>query len=182
MKKRSFSSGACITRRSDSRFVTRNIFSMKLYIQASRKLKTEVKQCLQLCTFSLLHFCSVIRRLDKKKSRTIVLMASLSCPPPREALAPFLKNEEAQLQSSARSSPFHYVLCASTSPAVKQQDETLTYLNQGRYAPQQWACEPVDVLLSCSWCLAKLLSFKPAKSAVWLNLLFFELSQLLQWF
>ncbi|RVE57782.1 hypothetical protein OJAV_G00202780 [Oryzias javanicus] len=50
----------------------------------------------------------------------------------REALAPFLKNEEARLQSGAPSSPFHYVLCASTSPAVKQQDETLTYLNQGQ--------------------------------------------------
>lgn len=24
-----------------------------------------------------------------------------------------------------------YVLCAATSPAVKQQEETLTYLNQG---------------------------------------------------
>ncbi|XP_024141866.1 transcription factor CP2-like protein 1 isoform X3 [Oryzias melastigma] len=52
--------------------------------------------------------------------------------PPREALAPFLKNEEARLQSGSPSSPFHYVLCASTSPAVKQQDETLTYLNQGQ--------------------------------------------------
>uniref|UniRef100_A0A7N8Y2J4 Transcription factor CP2 n=1 Tax=Mastacembelus armatus TaxID=205130 RepID=A0A7N8Y2J4_9TELE len=28
--------------------------------------------------------------------------------------------------------PFQYVLCASTSPAVKLHDETLTYLNQGQ--------------------------------------------------
>uniref|UniRef100_A0A4W6DJ91 Transcription factor CP2-like 1 n=1 Tax=Lates calcarifer TaxID=8187 RepID=A0A4W6DJ91_LATCA len=41
----------------------------------------------------------------------------------REALAPFLQNEEARLM---------YILCAATSPAVKQPDETLTYLNQGQ--------------------------------------------------
>uniref|UniRef100_A0A8C7FPF1 Transcription factor CP2-like 1 n=1 Tax=Oncorhynchus kisutch TaxID=8019 RepID=A0A8C7FPF1_ONCKI len=34
--------------------------------------------------------------------------------------------------NGAKLSPFQYVLCAATSPAVKQQDETLTYLNQGR--------------------------------------------------
>uniref|UniRef100_A0A096M6S9 Transcription factor CP2-like 1 n=1 Tax=Poecilia formosa TaxID=48698 RepID=A0A096M6S9_POEFO len=52
----------------------------------------------------------------------------------RDALAPFLKTEEARLRadSGARRPPFHYVLCAATSPAVKQQDETLTYLNQGQ--------------------------------------------------
>uniref|UniRef100_A0A8C6WKY9 Transcription factor CP2-like 1 n=1 Tax=Neogobius melanostomus TaxID=47308 RepID=A0A8C6WKY9_9GOBI len=52
----------------------------------------------------------------------------------REALAPFLKNEEARLMAEDRSrrSPFQYVLCAATSPAVKQTDETLTYLNQGQ--------------------------------------------------
>lgn len=51
----------------------------------------------------------------------------------REALAPFLKNEEARLmaESAAPSGPFQYILCAATSPAVKQQDESLTYLNQG---------------------------------------------------
>lgn len=31
-----------------------------------------------------------------------------------------------------RRSPFQYILCAATSPAVKQTDETLTYLNQGQ--------------------------------------------------
>ncbi|XP_047226917.1 transcription factor CP2-like protein 1 isoform X2 [Girardinichthys multiradiatus] len=50
----------------------------------------------------------------------------------REALAPFLKNEEARLRaaSGVQRSPFQYVLCAATSPAVKQQEETLSYLNQ----------------------------------------------------
>lgn len=51
--------------------------------------------------------------------------------PLRDALAPFLKHEEEQQSSEIRVSPFHYVLCAATSPAVKLQDETLTYLNQG---------------------------------------------------
>lgn len=53
----------------------------------------------------------------------------------REALAPFLKNEEARLMAEigARRTPFQYILCAATSPAVKQQDESLTYLNQGSY-------------------------------------------------
>lgn len=50
----------------------------------------------------------------------------------REALAPFLKNEEAKLmaENGASRSPFQYILCAATSPAVKQQEESLTYLNQ----------------------------------------------------
>ncbi|MEQ2194542.1 hypothetical protein XENOCAPTIV_030650, partial [Xenoophorus captivus] len=50
-----------------------------------------------------------------------------------EALAPFLKNEEARLRaaSGVQRSPFQYVLCAAMSPAVKQQEETLSYLNQG---------------------------------------------------
>ncbi|KAF7663409.1 hypothetical protein LDENG_00210840 [Lucifuga dentata] len=52
----------------------------------------------------------------------------------REALAPFLKNEEARLmaENGSKKTPFQYVLCAATSPAVKQQEETLTYLNQGQ--------------------------------------------------
>lgn len=50
----------------------------------------------------------------------------------REALAPFLKDEEAKLmaENAAKRTPFQYILCAATSPAVKQQEETLTYLNQ----------------------------------------------------
>lgn len=53
----------------------------------------------------------------------------------REALAPFLKNEEARLmaENGVKRTPFQYVLYAATSPAVKQQEETLTYLNQGSY-------------------------------------------------
>lgn len=53
----------------------------------------------------------------------------------REVLAPFLKDEEARLmaENAARRTPFQYILCAATSPAVKQQEETLTYLNQGSY-------------------------------------------------
>uniref|UniRef100_I3J9T4 Transcription factor CP2-like 1 n=1 Tax=Oreochromis niloticus TaxID=8128 RepID=I3J9T4_ORENI len=52
----------------------------------------------------------------------------------REALAPFLKNEEARLmaENGAKRTPFQYILCAATSPAVKQQEEALTYLNQGQ--------------------------------------------------
>ncbi|KAM9344216.1 transcription factor CP2-like protein 1 [Pholidichthys leucotaenia] len=52
----------------------------------------------------------------------------------REALEPFLKNEEARLmaETAAKRSPFQYVLCAATSPAVKLQEEALTYLNQGQ--------------------------------------------------
>ncbi|XP_063743097.1 transcription factor CP2-like protein 1 isoform X2 [Eleginops maclovinus] len=52
----------------------------------------------------------------------------------REALAPFLKDEEARLtaESVAKKTPLQVVLCAATSPAVKQQEETLTYLNQGQ--------------------------------------------------
>ncbi|KAM9850645.1 transcription factor CP2-like protein 1 [Aulostomus maculatus] len=52
----------------------------------------------------------------------------------REALAPFLRNEEARVmaEKGAKCTPFQYVLCAATSPAIKQQEETLTYLNQGQ--------------------------------------------------
>ncbi|XP_033965212.1 transcription factor CP2-like protein 1 isoform X4 [Pseudochaenichthys georgianus] len=52
----------------------------------------------------------------------------------RDALAPFLKDEEARLtaESVCKRSPLQVVLCAATSPAVKQQEETLTYLNQGQ--------------------------------------------------
>ncbi|TWW80300.1 Transcription factor CP2-like protein 1 CP2-related transcriptional repressor 1 [Takifugu flavidus] len=35
-------------------------------------------------------------------------------------------------ESAAPSGPFQYILCAATSPAVKQQEESLTYLNQGQ--------------------------------------------------
>ncbi|XP_063069072.1 transcription factor CP2-like protein 1 [Engraulis encrasicolus] len=53
----------------------------------------------------------------------------------RDALAPFLKNEEERQTSESHAvnmAPFQYILCAATSPAVKHQEETLTYLNQGQ--------------------------------------------------
>lgn len=58
----------------------------------------------------------------------------LSPLPGRESLPlPYLKREE--LPSIPRQEPpclaFQYVLGAATSPAVKQQEEALTYLNQG---------------------------------------------------
>ncbi|XP_043756719.1 transcription factor CP2-like protein 1 [Cervus elaphus] len=37
---------------------------------------------------------------------------------------------------------FQYVLCAATSPAVKQQEETLTYLNQGQSYEVRILCNP----------------------------------------
>ncbi|KAM8964778.1 alpha-globin transcription factor CP2-like [Sarcophilus harrisii] len=47
---------------------------------------------------------------------------------------PMFKQEESGLppDDANKSMPFHYVLCAATSPAVKLQDETLTYLKQGQ--------------------------------------------------
>uniref|UniRef100_A0A8C9T533 Transcription factor CP2-like 1 n=1 Tax=Scleropages formosus TaxID=113540 RepID=A0A8C9T533_SCLFO len=52
----------------------------------------------------------------------------------RDALAPFLKHETPQppAEKDSKAPPFQYVLCAATSPAVKLQEETLTYLNQGQ--------------------------------------------------
>ncbi|XP_065108104.1 transcription factor CP2-like protein 1 [Paramisgurnus dabryanus] len=50
----------------------------------------------------------------------------------RDALAHFLKHEE-QHCAESKVTPFYYVLCAATSPAVKLQDEALTYLNQGQF-------------------------------------------------
>ncbi|KAG9329214.1 hypothetical protein JZ751_004699 [Albula glossodonta] len=47
---------------------------------------------------------------------------------------PIFKQEDANLspEIETKNPPFQYVLCASTSPAVKLHDETLTYLNQGQ--------------------------------------------------
>ncbi|XP_032135133.1 transcription factor CP2-like protein 1 [Sapajus apella] len=63
--------------------------------------------------------------------------------PGREPLLlPYLKQEE--LPNSPGTEPpcpmFQYVLCAATSPAVKQQEETLTYLNQGQSYEVQMLC------------------------------------------
>ncbi|XP_039592243.1 upstream-binding protein 1 isoform X2 [Polypterus senegalus] len=47
---------------------------------------------------------------------------------------PIFKQEDSALtlNSETKNPPFQYVLCASTSPAVKLHEETLTYLNQGQ--------------------------------------------------
>uniref|UniRef100_A0A8C9X683 Upstream binding protein 1 n=1 Tax=Sander lucioperca TaxID=283035 RepID=A0A8C9X683_SANLU len=47
---------------------------------------------------------------------------------------PIFKQEDSSLppESETKNTPFQYVLCAATSPAVKLHDETLTYLNQGQ--------------------------------------------------
>ncbi|GAB5580990.1 transcription factor CP2-like protein 1 isoform X1 [Prionailurus iriomotensis] len=63
----------------------------------------------------------------------------------RESLPlPYLKQEELHnIPSSEPPCPtFQYVLCAATSPAVKQQEETLTYLNQGQSYEVQMLCNP----------------------------------------
>ncbi|MEQ2249025.1 ubiquitin-specific protease ubp1 [Ilyodon furcidens] len=46
---------------------------------------------------------------------------------------PIFKQEDSNLppESKTKNTPFQYVLCTATSPAVKLHDETLTYLNQG---------------------------------------------------
>lgn len=44
--------------------------------------------------------------------------------------------------AAAAPRPFQYVLCAATSPAVKQQDESLTYLNQGERLSPGAVLEP----------------------------------------
>ncbi|XP_032285130.1 transcription factor CP2-like protein 1 [Phoca vitulina] len=63
----------------------------------------------------------------------------------RESLPlPYLKQEELHnIPSSEPPCPtFQYILCAATSPAVKQQEETLTYLNQGQSYEVQMLCNP----------------------------------------
>ncbi|KAF4012557.1 hypothetical protein G4228_003003 [Cervus hanglu yarkandensis] len=63
----------------------------------------------------------------------------------REALPfPYLKQEElANIPQAEQPCPaFQYVLCAATSPAVKQQEETLTYLNQGQSYEVRILCNP----------------------------------------
>nr|XP_045746186.1 transcription factor CP2-like protein 1 [Mirounga angustirostris] len=63
----------------------------------------------------------------------------------RESLPlPYLKQEELHnIPSSEPPCPtFQYVLCAATSPAVKQQEETLTYLNQGQSYEVRMLCNP----------------------------------------
>uniref|UniRef100_A0A6J0U6S0 Transcription factor CP2-like protein 1 n=1 Tax=Pogona vitticeps TaxID=103695 RepID=A0A6J0U6S0_9SAUR len=64
----------------------------------------------------------------------------------REPLAlPFLKQEEPNSISTSAEQhcpSFQYILCAATSPAVKQHEETLTYLNQGQSYEIRMLCNP----------------------------------------
>ncbi|XP_053120638.1 transcription factor CP2-like protein 1 [Hemicordylus capensis] len=58
---------------------------------------------------------------------------------------PFLKQEEPNSISTSGEQhcpSFQYVLCAVTSPAVKQHEETLTYLNQGQSYEIRMLCNP----------------------------------------
>ncbi|XP_051850584.1 transcription factor CP2-like protein 1 isoform X2 [Antechinus flavipes] len=70
------------------------------------------------------------------------------CPPSnllRESLAlPYLKQEDPSTMSTSdmHCPVFQYVLCAVTSPAVKQHEETLTYLNQGQSYEVRMLCNP----------------------------------------
>ncbi|CAD7667241.1 unnamed protein product [Nyctereutes procyonoides] len=63
---------------------------------------------------------------------------------PESLPLPYLKQEELHnIPSSEPPCPtFQYVLCAATSPAVKQQEETLTYLNQGQSYEVRMLCSP----------------------------------------
>ncbi|XP_074835141.1 transcription factor CP2-like protein 1 isoform X3 [Carettochelys insculpta] len=63
----------------------------------------------------------------------------------RESLGlPYLKQEEQNISTSAElhCPAFQYVLCVPTSPAVKQHEETLTYLNQGQSYEIRLLCHP----------------------------------------
>lgn len=63
----------------------------------------------------------------------------------REALPlPYLKQEElANILRVEQPCPaLQYMLCAATSPVVKQQEETLTYLNQGQSYEVRMLCNP----------------------------------------
>uniref|UniRef100_A0A674IY73 Grh/CP2 DB domain-containing protein n=1 Tax=Terrapene triunguis TaxID=2587831 RepID=A0A674IY73_9SAUR len=63
-----------------------------------------------------------------------------------ESLAlPFLKQEEQNNISTSAElhcPAFQYVLCTPTSPAIKQHEETLTYLNQGQSYEIRMLCNP----------------------------------------
>uniref|UniRef100_A0A8C3F9D0 Grh/CP2 DB domain-containing protein n=1 Tax=Chrysemys picta bellii TaxID=8478 RepID=A0A8C3F9D0_CHRPI len=63
-----------------------------------------------------------------------------------ESLAlPFLKQEEQNNISTSAElhcPAFQYVLCTPTSPAIKQHEETLTYLNQGQSYEIRLLCNP----------------------------------------
>ncbi|XP_075767430.1 transcription factor CP2-like protein 1 [Pelodiscus sinensis] len=63
----------------------------------------------------------------------------------RESLGPpFLKQEEQNISTSGElpGPAFQAVLCTPTSPATKQHEETLTYLNQGQSYEIRMLCSP----------------------------------------
>uniref|UniRef100_A0A8D2L986 Grh/CP2 DB domain-containing protein n=1 Tax=Varanus komodoensis TaxID=61221 RepID=A0A8D2L986_VARKO len=98
---------------------------------------------------------SVWRGLERGLGRSSLPESAMPVPSLatcREPLAlPFLKQEEPNSISTSAEQhcpSFQYALCAVTSPAVKQHEETLTYLNQGKV----WANFCVDPELSRRLC------------------------------
>nr|XP_015293379.1 transcription factor CP2-like protein 1 isoform X1 [Macaca fascicularis]XP_045231947.1 transcription factor CP2-like protein 1 isoform X1 [Macaca fascicularis] len=85
--------------------------------------------------------------------------------PGRELLPlPYLKQEElSNIPGAELSCPmFQYMLCAATSPAVKLQEKTLTYLNQGQSYEVQMLCN--SKLCDATQC-PQLLKFAPQKKS-----------------
>ncbi|XP_011901811.1 PREDICTED: transcription factor CP2-like protein 1 isoform X2 [Cercocebus atys] len=77
---------------------------------------------------------------------------------------PYLKQEElSNIPGAELSCPvFQYMLCAATSPAVKLQERTLTYLNQGQSYEVQMLCN--SKLCDATQC-PQLLKFAPQKKS-----------------
>ncbi|XP_050618945.1 transcription factor CP2-like protein 1 [Macaca thibetana thibetana] len=77
---------------------------------------------------------------------------------------PYLKQEElSNIPGAELSCPmFQYMLCAATSPAVKLQEKTLTYLNQGQSYEVQMLCN--SKLCDATQC-PQLLKFAPQKKS-----------------
>ncbi|OWK15232.1 hypothetical protein Celaphus_00001221 [Cervus elaphus hippelaphus] len=83
---------------------------------------------------------------------------------------PYLKQEElANIPQAEQPCPaFQYVLCAATSPAVKQQEETLTYLNQGQSYEVRILCNPKLVDATQEPRLLKASASTPSPGKDWL--------------
>uniref|UniRef100_A0A8C8SBU4 Grh/CP2 DB domain-containing protein n=1 Tax=Pelusios castaneus TaxID=367368 RepID=A0A8C8SBU4_9SAUR len=85
----------------------------------------------------------VTRDLDSPS----LLLSIIAFQPAGEAslALPFLKQEEQNNISTSAElhcPAFQYMLCAATSPAIKQHEETLTYLNQGQSYEIRMLCNP----------------------------------------
>lgn len=107
----------------------------EIYIYKKKKIPNSAHlffSLLMYLTWTVLHDNKPLGLNDWRSDVTAGHLLVVSS---REALAPFLKNEEARLmaENGAKRTPFHYILCAATSPAVKLQEEAVTYLNQGTY-------------------------------------------------